>query len=121
MTKAQEVRRRRLEKRSEGLTTEAEKIFSWILNLMSEDTSEGYLGALNLILRADTTKIRKIEMLRKADETYDATSAILKYGRFALLEELENIVNREDGFEGKFTPHDIYDDKEYIIFRVVIK
>ena len=120
MTKAQEVRFERLKKNG-GLTAEAEKIFSWILNLMSEDTSEGYFGSLNLILKSDTTRIRKIQMWVNADETYDATAAIIKYGVYALFEELEAIVSREDGFEGKLIPHAIYDDEACIMFKVVIK
>ena len=124
MTKAQQVRSRRLAKRSEGITAEAEKIFSWILDLMDEDTEKGYYGSLEIFLFGrdiSSSIIIAKETPYGPQYEYDATNAIFKYGRYALFEELETIVNREDGFVGKLTPYAKYDGVRCIMFNVVIK
>ncbi len=118
MTKAQEVRSRRLEKRSDGITAEAEKIFSWILDLMDEDTERGYNGSLEILLYDHETIIKKATLDGKE---YDATEAVLKYNRYTLFATLATVVKREDGFDGKFMPYARYEGRRCIMFNVVIK
>ena len=94
MTKAQEVRIRRLQKYKAAIAEEAQKIFDWILDLMDANTEKGYLGSLDVYLYYDEQEI-KVKCQEKAK--YNLAKVLLQYDRVKnILLRTEQIKDMED-------------------------
>lgn len=117
MTKAQEVRIRRLQKYKAAIAEEAQKIFDWILDLMDANTEKGYLGSLDVYLYYDEQEI-KVKCQEKAK--YNLAKVLLQYDRVKLFTCLCDIINKEQGFLAKLNTKDCYYDSNAITLSIVI-
>ena len=115
--KAQKIRRERLEMLNQGITTEAEKIFDWILNLIDEDTKKKYFGSVAVCLFEGQT-ILKTKSLNGTE--YDLTEALLRYDKIKIFKSLKKVVESEKGFKAILKLNDTFYDSKAIIFEVFI-
>ena len=98
MTKAKEVRTKRLEKKNQELekelTKEVEKIFDWILDLMNDYTDRNLFETLELTFWKDNFKI-----MATHEETYDINGiVVLHHGLEKICTRLCECFNREEGY-----------------------
>ena len=117
MTKAQEIRTRRLEKLEKSMNTEAEKIFDWILDLMDADTERGYFGEFRVFLCYDQNEIKT----GHDDVKYDLSQVLLKYDRVKLFTSLSKLIDKEDGFKADLNVNGTIWDEKAIILNVVME
>ena len=117
MTKAQEVRVKRLEKRQSDLTSQAEKVFDWILDLMDADTEKGYFGSITVCLFDGQNQIKTIAL---NGTEYDLTEVLLKFDRLAFFSKLKEVVEQEEGYKAILKPSTIFYDSKAILFEIVI-
>ena len=119
MTKAQEIRNRRLEKRQNDITVQAEKVFDWILDLIDADTQKGYFGSIKLCLFDDQHTIKTTAF---DGNTYDlGDTFFLQNDRLAFFSTLKQVVEQEDGFKAVLETSAIFYDEKAILFEVVIE
>ena len=118
MTKAQEVRSRRLEKRQSDLTTRAEKVFYWILDLMDADTEKGYYGSFMVCLFDGQEQIKSSTL---NGTEYDLTEVLLKFDRLAFFSKLKEVVEQEEGYKAILKPFTTFYDSKAILLEIVIE
>ncbi len=119
MTKAQEVRSRRLEKIQSDLTTEAKKIFDWILDLVDENTNTGhFLIPVKVCLFEGQSIIKDSSF--NYDKEYDLSEILFKYNRFELFTALKEVIDQEEGYSATLDTDAIFWDAKAIILEVVI-
>ena len=118
MTKAQEVRGKRLEKRQSDLTTRAEKVFYWILDLMDADTEKGYYGSFMVCLFDGQEQIKSSTLNGKK---YDLHEDLLKFDRLEFFSKLEEIIDREEGYKAILKPFTTFYDSKAILLEIVIE
>ena len=118
MEKAQQVRKRRLQKYDATVNVEAQKIFDWILDLMDADTESGYLGSLGIFSYYDEHEIR----VKYQEKTkYNLTDVHLSFDRKRLFSSLFNLVNNEQGFVATINFDDTYYDSKAITLNISIE
>ncbi len=116
MTKAQEVRRRRLESLENELNVEAEKIFDWLLDLMDEKTKKGEYEAIEVYSFYDGDEIRYAY-----EKTYNLSKLLRKYSISIIYIKLKEVVEREDGFIATVDFKATKWDSKAITFKVGIE
>ena len=119
MTKAQEVRNRRLEKMQGDITEQAKKVFDWILDLMDTDTQKGYFRSIKVCLFYDqhTIKLASLD-----GPTYPLSNTFfLQHDRLAFFSTLQQIVEQEEGFSAILEPSAIVYDEKAILLEIVIE
>lgn len=121
MTKAQEIRNRRLEKMQSDITAQAEKVFDWMLDLIDADTKKGYFGSIEVCLFADEHTIRTTDLNGKKGTEYDLSDILLQHDRLALFSTLKKVVEQEDGFKAVLKPTATLWDSKCIIFQIFIE
>ena len=117
MTKAQQVRTRRLQKQDAAIKVEAQKIFDWILDLMDANTEKGYYGSLDIILYYGD---HEIFPEGKEEEKYNLRDILLRYDRRTLFNTLYNLINDEEGFVARLNLNDCYYDSKAITLSILI-
>ncbi len=118
MTKAQEVRKRRLERKQQDLTVVAEGIFDWILDLIDLDTKKGYLGSTKICLFKGKKKLRAIY---DSEEEYNLAEALLKFDKYEIFEKLKEVIEKEEGYEVDFSRSAVLWDSTGILLEVFVK
>ena len=118
MTKAQQVRTRRLQKYDATITLEAQKIFDWILDLMDANTEKSYYGSLDIFLYYGNDEI-KVKCQKEAK--YNLGDILLRYDRRNLFTTLCNLINNEDGFVARLNLNDCYYDSKAITLSILIE
>lgn len=121
MTKAQEVRNRRLEKMRSDITAQAEKVFDWMLDLIDADTKKGYFGTIEVCLFDGQHTIKTTALSGKKGTEYELGDVLLKHDRLAFFSTLKGVVEQEDGFKAVLKPDAILWDSKCIIFQIVIE
>ena len=117
MTKAQQVRSKRLEKIHKTDDAEAQKIFDWILDLMDADTKKGYLGPIEVFMWYDRFHIQT----NHSSATYDLSKVHLEYDRVTLFTKLYQLINKEDGFKATLAVNGTLWYEKAIVLNVFIE
>lgn len=117
MTKAQEIRNRRLEKMQSDITAQAEKVFDWMLDLIDADTKKGYFGSIEVCLFDGQNKIKHTDF----NSEYDLGNVLLQHDRLAFFSELKQVVEQEEGFKAILKPSATLWDSKCIILQIVIE
>lgn len=119
MTKAQEIRNKRLEKMQSDITAQAEKVFDWMLDLIDADTKKGYFGSIKVYLFDGEHTIKTTPF---GDRTYNlGDTFLLQHDRLAFFSTLKQVVEQENGFKAVLEPSAIFYDEKAILFEVVIE
>lgn len=118
MTKAQEIRNRRLEKMQSDITAQAEKVFDWMLDLIDADTQKGYFGSIEVCLFDGQNKIKTTAL---NGTEYDLGDVLLQHDRLVFFSTLKKVVEQEDGFKAVLKPSATLWDSKAIIFQIVIE
>lgn len=121
MTKAQEIRNRRLEKMQSDITAQAEKVFDWMLDLIDANTQKGYFGPIEVVLFNGQSTIKTIALSGKKGTEYELGDVLIQHDRFAFFSKLKEIIEQEDGFKVNFYPDASYYDSKCISFQIVIE
>lgn len=98
MKKAQEVRKKWQEKNNSSINQQAQELFDWVLDLIDENISNGYLGPLTLSLRDDDYSIRTVShepsfSLHNFSSCYGSNA-----NRMDLFQQFQKIVEQEEGY-----------------------
>ena len=117
MTKAQEIRSKRLEKFNISINAEAQKIFDWILDLMDADTERDYFGSCEVFLWYGQSKIQT----NHEDVEYDLTEVLLQYDRVKLFNSLTKLIDKEEGFKADLNLDGNLWGEKAIILSVVME
>lgn len=121
MTKAQEVRNRWLESSQTDLTTQAEKVFDWILNLIDADIQKGFFRPIEVCLFDDQHAIRTTDL---SDTQYDLGSFLLRHQhphwRLDLFLTLQKMIEKEDGYFVLLLSDTILYDAKCILLQVAL-
>ncbi len=120
MTKAQEVRRRRLDAIQKDITAQAEKVFDWILDLIDANTQKGHFGMVEVCLFEGQDIIKTTNFNGKKGTEYDLGFFLLLHDKLELFEKLKEVVDKEEGFKSVLKPNATLYDSKAIIFQVVI-
>ncbi len=120
MTKAQEVRGRRVEAIQKVLPAQAEKIFDWILDLIDTDTKRGFFCEVEVCLFNDQSIIKTTDLSGNEGTEYDLECNLLPHDKLELFKKLKEIVDNEEGFKAVLKPNTIIGNSEAIIFQVVV-
>ncbi len=120
MSRAQKIRSERLEAINQTITTEAKKIFDWILELMDVDNKRGYFKPIKFCLFSDSTILRPIETGFHDTRKYDLTKAFTKCDVMTLFVKLKDVVEQEEGFLMRLDLDATYCESKAIIFEIVI-
>lgn len=118
MTKAQEVRSRRLESLQNELSEKTEKIFDWILDLMDEETKKGKFGAIEVYIYYDQDELR-FDM--EGYYVYDLSKALQKFDRKQIFSKLKEVVEREEGYTATLNTNAAVWDEPAITFKVDVE
>ena len=118
MTKAQQVRSRRLESRQNELTVETKRIFDWILDLIDADTKSGHYGSIKVCLFYDQDELRTT---RLNNEAYDMSKILLKFDRKQIFTKLKEVVEQEEGYKATVDTNATLWDSKAIVFQVVVE
>ena len=121
MTKAQEVRTRRLKKMQSDITVQVQKVFDWMLDLIDADTKKGYLGSIEVCLFYDETKIRTSNLSGKEGTEYELKDFFLQHDRIEFFSALKKVVEQEEGFKASLNPDSTLWSSKCIIFQIVIE
>lgn len=121
MTKAQEIRNRRLEKVQNDITVHAKKVFDWMLDLINSDTQKGYFGPIEVVLFDDQSTIKTTALSGKKGIEYELGDVLIQHDRLAFFSTLKKIIEQEDGFKVNFYPDALYYDSKCIRFQIVIE
>lgn len=95
MTKAQQIRSRRLMSIQKELTKEAEKVFDWILDLIDSNTIKGDYRAIEVFLFYDQYELRT----KDGKKSMDLSNIFLKFNRKQFFTTLKEIIEQEEGFK----------------------
>ncbi len=122
MTKAQEVRQRRIERRQHDLTVVAEGIFDWILDLIDLDTKKGYLDSTKICLFKGEKKLRNIYGSEyKVYSIYDLSEPLKKFNKIEIFSKLKEVIENEDGYEVDLNRSAVFWDSTGILLEVFVK
>ena len=121
MTKAQQIRNRRLEKMQSDITVQAKKVFDWMLDLIDANTERGFFGPMEVCLFDDQYTIKTTSLSGKKDTEYELCDFLLHHDRLAFFSTLKKIVEQEDGFKANLQPDAIFWDSKCIMFEIVIE
>lgn len=121
MTKAQEIRNRRLEKIQSDIIAQAEKVFDWMQDLIDADTKKGYFGPIQVCLFDNEHIIQTIDLSGKKGSEYDLGDFLLNHDRMVFFSTLKKVVEQEEGFKATCFPNAILWNSKCIIFQIVIK
>lgn len=121
MTRAQEVRNRRLEKIQSDITAQAEKVFDWMLDLIDAHTKKGYFGSLEVCLFDNQYIIQTTDLSGKKGTEYNLRNVLLQHDRLAFFSTLKKVVEQEDGFKAVLRPNAVLYDVNCIVFQIVIE
>ena len=121
MTKAQEIRNRRLEKMQSDITAQAEKVFDWMLDLIDAHIQKGYFGSIEVCLFDGQHTIKTTALSGEEGTEYELGEVLLQHDRLAFFATLKRIVEQEDGFKAVLKPDAIFFDSKCIMFEIVIE
>lgn len=118
--KAQQVRSRRQKVKAEDLTTDAEGIFDWILDLIDADTKEKKFETVQVVLLKDQQTIKAIGYSSKECTEYNIGSVLRNHEREKLFKKLKKIVDKEKGFKSDLKLNSTFWETKAIIFSVTM-
>ena len=119
MTKAQEVRERRLEALKDDYFTEAEKIFSWILDLIDQDTEKKVYGTVSICIFEDESEINTMPLDGKA---YQLNHFLSTHDKLQLFSTLKELINKEEGYKVvDFRPNTTYYDVKAMTLEISVQ
>lgn len=118
MTKAQQVRSRRLESIQNELTEEAKKVFDSILDLIDADTKKGHYGTIEVCLFYDQYELKTTGYCNKV---YDLSTILHKFDRQQFFTILKEVVEQEEGFKAVIKTDATVWDSKAIVFQVVVE
>lgn len=118
MTKAQQVRGRRLASIQNELNEETKKVFDIILALIDAGTNKGYYGATEVCLFYDQYELKTPGYLCNV---YDLSTILHKFDRLQFFTSLKEIVEQEEGFKAVIKTDATVWDSKAIVFQVVVE
>lgn len=119
MTKAQEVRERRLEAIKNDYFTESEKIFSWILDLIDQDTKKKVYGTVSICIFEDESEINTMPVGKKA---YQLSNFLLTHDKLQLFSTLKDLIDKEEGYRVvNFQPNTTYYDVKAMTLEISVQ
>lgn len=124
MTKAQEVRNRRLKKKQAEITSQAKTLLDWILSKSNENTEEVKLNSFKLFLPDNSCEIRLIEFKNwTSGLDYLGPGSlldddILKYNRLEFFGALKELVEKEENYKATIRNNAFFEGEEGTIFQV---
>jgi hypothetical protein len=117
VTKAEQVRKERLEARYKGISKAAKEIFDWMLDILSAETQDGYIDETVFWLFDDDYKLNT--WFRNS--TLDLRPIIEKYDRVVLFDRLKELIESEEGYKVEYEPHSTQWDSTCLRFTVSIE
>ena len=119
MTKAQQVRSRRMKAMEQDLKKETEKVFSWILDLIDKATDQDYFPhSIRMFLYENDYTLRPIGI---KNQEYNLFEVFVKHGREGFFKKLKKTIDQEEGYTAKLDLHTTYWDEKATILEVVIE
>ena len=120
-SKAQKVRKNRLEALGNDYIKEAEKIFSWILDLMDADTKANQYGDITIYFLKHDNEIVAVPIQdNKCFKPGDFF--FFSHDKLTLFQHLKEIIEKEEGFKvSDFEPNTTYYDESAIKMTIEIE
>lgn len=117
MTKAQKVRNRRLESRQIALTTQAKKVFDWILDLIDADTQKGLFRPIEVCLFDKQHTILTTDLGYKKGFEYFLDNFLLQHDWLDFFLTLKEVIEKEDGYTASLDPTATLYDTNLLLIR----
>ena len=120
MTKIQKIREKRLKKTSgsqNDITTQAEKVFDWLLDLIDDDTEREFFDSIEVDLFEDLCTIKITTLSGKCE--FD--NFFLQYNVGEFFSTLRKTIEQEDEFRVIPNLEDTSYDSKCTLFEIVIE
>lgn len=119
MTKAQQVRNRRMKAMQQEMKREAEKVFEWILDLIDQATASNYFPKSIRLRLYDKNWI--IEPIGIKNAEYELFEFLVQHDRRTFFKQLKKIIEQEEGYMAKLDMDSTYWNEKAIVLEVVIE
>ncbi len=119
MTKAQQVRNRRMKAMNQEMKEEAKKVFEWILDVIDQATARNYFPKSIRFCLYDTESTIQALMIKNTE--YELFDFLMQHDRKAFFKQLKKIIEQEDGYTTQLDIDAIYWNAKAILLEVVIE
>ena len=107
-------------KNPDFLTSEAEKLFDWIQNLIDSDDRKKYFGQVSLFCFYGKDKI-SVLVSDFVKQKYDLSEVFEKFSPIEFFKKLKEVIDQKEGYKTHIVDYTEFSDLDGILLLIVIE